>query len=138
MSWPGMQAQAFIRRRRLLQGTAAWVTLGAAAAPAAALQGAALVPSPLVTLDAPAVADNGAFVPVTVASALPGTREIMLLVGGNPQPVAASFMIPAGTEAFVATRIRMAASGIVHAVVRTDEGLFVAMREVQVMVSGCA
>lgn len=100
--------------------------------------GGALVPSPLVTLDVPAVADNGAFVPVTVASALPGTREILLLVEGNPQPVAASFIIPAGTEAFVATRIRMAASGTVHAAVRTDEGVFAAMRSVQVALGGCA
>lgn len=157
-----MLAEALIERRRLLQRAAALVSLGMVALPPAhavmpgglatlttktfgdaveALLGApggALMPSALVTLDVPAVADNGAFVPVTVISALPGTREIVLLVERNPQPVAARFIIPAGTEPFVATRIRMAASGTVHAAVRTDAGVFAAMRSVQVMVSGCA
>jgi sulfur-oxidizing protein SoxY len=162
MSHPGMKAQALVGRRRLLQGAAAMVSVGVVALrPAqaalpdplaaftaetfgdavAALVGATgsvLVPSALVTLDVPVVADNGAFVPVTVASALPGTREILLLVDGNPQPVAARFLIPPGTEPFVATRIRMAASGTVHAAVRTEEGVFAAMRSVQVAVGGCA
>ena len=112
-------------------------TFGDAVGALSGAPGGVLVPSPLVTLEVPAVADNGAFVPVTVSSALPGTREILLLVDGNPQPVAARFVIPAGTEPFVATRIRMAASGTVHAAVRTDDGVFVAMRSVQVTVGGC-
>jgi sulfur-oxidizing protein SoxY len=99
--------------------------------------GAIPTPSALITLDAPALADNGAIVPITVTSALPGTREIMLLVDGNPQPVAARFTIPAGTEAFVATRIRMAGNGTVYAAVRTDDGLYAAARAIEVTVGGC-
>jgi sulfur-oxidizing protein SoxY len=99
--------------------------------------GAVPTPSALITLDAPALADNGAVVPITVTSALPGTREIMLLVDGNPQPVAARFTIPAGTEAFVATRIRMAGNGVVYAAVRTDDGLYAAARAIEVTVGGC-
>ena len=76
--------------------------------------------------------ENGAFVPVTVSSALPGTREILLLVDGNPQPVAVRFTIPAGTEPFVATRIRMAGNGTLYAAVRTDDGLFAAARAIAV------
>lgn len=94
-------------------------------------------PSALIALEAPALADNGAVVPITVTSALPGTREIMLLVDGNPQPVAARFTIPAGTEAFVATRIRMAGNGTVYAAVRTDDGLYAAARAIEVTVGGC-
>ncbi len=99
--------------------------------------GSVLTPSALVRLDAPALADNGAVVPITVSSALPGTREIVLLVDGNPQPVAARFTIPPGTEAFVATRIRMAGNGTVYAAVRTDAGLFAAARAIEVTVGGC-
>lgn len=99
--------------------------------------GGALVPSALVTLDVASVADNGALVPVTVSSALPGTREILLLVDGNPQPLAARFTIPAGTEPFVATRIRMAGSGTLYAAVRTDAGLHAAARAIHVAVGGC-
>jgi sulfur-oxidizing protein SoxY len=94
-------------------------------------------PSALITLEAPALADNGAVVPITVTSALAGTREIMLLVDGNPQPVAARFTIPPGTEAFVATRIRMAGNGTVYAAVRTDDGLYAAARAIEVTVGGC-
>jgi sulfur-oxidizing protein SoxY len=94
-------------------------------------------PSALITLDAPVLADNGAAVPIAVTSALPGTREILLLVDGNPQPVAARFTIPPGTEAFVATRIRMAGNGTVYAAVRTDDGLYAAARAIEVTVGGC-
>lgn len=94
-------------------------------------------PSSLITLEAPAIADNGAVVPITVSSALPGTREILILVDGNPQPVAVRFTIPAGTEPFVATRIKMAGNGTVYAAVRTDGGLYAAARTVEVTVGGC-
>ena len=75
-----------------------------------------------IQIRAPEIAENGAVVPVTVSSALPGTREILLLVNVNPEPLALRFAVPAGTEPFVATRIRMAATGTVYAAVRTDQG----------------
>ena len=100
--------------------------------------GGAPVPSSLITLEAPTLAENGAFVPVTVTSALPGTREILLLVDVNPQPVAVQFTIPAGTEPFVATRIRMVGSGTLYAAVRNDDGFFAAARAISVTKSGCA
>ncbi len=165
MSVGAVPAPEFRQRRRWLQGAGAAVSLGITGLPSAhaglpqpaqpwaafAAQsfgdavgalGAApdgkLATSALITLDVPAVADNGAYVPVTVTSALPGTREILLLVDGNPQPLAVRFDIPTGTEPFVATRLRMAASGSIYAAVRTDEGLFAAVRRVQVTVGGCA
>ena len=94
-------------------------------------------PSTQITLDAPELADNGAVVPISVTSRLPGTREIVILVDGNPQPVAARFTIADGTHAFVSTRIRMAQSGTIYAAVRTDDGLYVAARATQVNVGGC-
>ncbi len=140
-------------RRRLLQGAGAMASLGLTAramaidpasafaaktfAEAVGALGAVPTPSSLIALDAPALAENGAVVPITVSSALPGTREIVLLVDGNPQPVAARFTIPPGTEAFVATRIRMAGNGTVYAAVRTDDGLYAAARAIEVTVGGC-
>lgn len=145
------------QRRRLLQSAGAMASLGLAALPsvraasvdatgafaaktfveALGALGGVPKPSALIKLDAPALADNGAVVPITVSSALPGTREILLLVDGNPQPVAARFTIPPGTEPFVATRIRMAGNGTVYAVVRTDDGLHAAARAIEVTVGGC-
>jgi len=155
-----MRANAFTQRRRLLQGAGAMASLGIAALPAARAAaagdagigvfaaktfaeaigelGGAPLPSSLITLEAPAIVENGAFVPVTVTSALPGTHEILLLVDGNPQPVAVQFTIPAGTEPFVATRIRMAGSGTLYAAVRNDDGFFATARAISVNKSGCA
>ena len=145
------------RRRRLLQGAGAMAALGIAGlrAAGAAVPGptgdfaamsfadamaaldAAPAPSGLLTLVAPAIAENGAVVPITVASALPGTREIVLLVDRNPQPVAVQFSFLPGAEPFVSTRIRMAASGTVVAAVLTDHGVYAASRAIEVTVGGC-
>jgi sulfur-oxidizing protein SoxY len=126
-------------RRRVLQSAVALAAFGTSRSFAAAsdLLGSTPLPSALITLDLPAIAENGAVVPVTVTSALPGTREIVLLVEHNPEPVALRVTIPVGTEPYVATRIRMAASGTVHAAVRTDDGLYAASRAVEVVVGGC-
>jgi sulfur-oxidizing protein SoxY len=152
-----MRAHPSPQRRRLLQGAGAMASLGMAALPAA--QAAAVdpagafaaktfaeaigalggvpAPSTQIALDAPELAENGAVVPITVTSRLPGTREIVILVDGNPQPVAARFTLAQGTHAFVSTRIRMAQSGTIYAAVRTDDGLYVAVRATQVNVGGC-
>ncbi|MBN4658869.1 hypothetical protein H4F44_24045, partial [Escherichia coli] len=53
-------------------------------------------------------------------SKLPNTTEIYLLVEKNPTPLAAAFMIPAGTEADVQTRLKMGQSTNVLAVVKAD------------------
>lgn len=154
-----MQAQPSIRRRRMLQVAGALTAAPWPAAQAARAQdeahaearafaasnfpdairalGGAPQPSGHITLQLPDVADNGAVVPVSVSSRLPGTREILIVVDGNPQPLAVRFTIPDGTEPFVATRIRMAGSGTVYAAVRTDDGLYAVARETEVSVSGC-
>lgn len=106
-------------------------------AEAMAALGASPAPFAMVTLDAPAIVENGAVVPITVSSALPGTREIVLLCDRNPLPVAVHFSFAAGTEPHVATRIRMATSGTVVAVVLTDHGTYAAARSIEVTVGGC-
>jgi sulfur-oxidizing protein SoxY len=95
-------------------------------------------PSTQISLELPQLAEDGGLVPITVSSQLGGTRDILILVDGNPQPVAACFSIPDGTEAFASIRIRMAQSGTVYVAVRTEEGLFAASRAIQVTVSGCS
>ena len=144
-------------RRRWLQGSGAVLLGGVAlmpahastpadedlafAAPSFAAAWAALggMPTPCseIRLELPTVAENGAVVPVSVASELAGTHEILIVVDGNPQPVAARFSVPPGTEPYVATRIRLAGPGTVVAAVRTDSGLYAVARAVQVTVGGC-
>ena len=90
-----------------------------------------------IELDIPDLVENGAYVPVTVESRLPGTREIFIVVESNPNPLVARFTIPDGTEPFIATRIKMAESCNVYAVVRAGGRLYSAFRPTQVMLGGC-
>lgn len=90
-----------------------------------------------ITLKTPEIAENGAVVPVEVSSALPGTRSIALLVEKNPHQLSAEFTIPDGTDPFVATRVKVAETSLIHAVVKTDAGVFHAARTVKVTLGGC-
>jgi sulfur-oxidizing protein SoxY len=90
-----------------------------------------------IILKAPDIAENGAVVPVEVTSKLPGTRSITLLVEKNPHQLSAEFEIPEGTEAFIATRLKVAETSNVLAVVKTDAGVFHAAKVVKVTLGGC-
>ena len=91
-----------------------------------------------VSLTLPEVVDNGAVVPVSAESRLPGTTEMLLVVDVNPNPVALRLAFAPGTEPYLATRIRMAESGTVYAIVRAAGGLYAAERRAEVKVGGCA
>ncbi|MBL7386810.1 thiosulfate oxidation carrier protein SoxY, partial [Escherichia coli] len=71
-----------------------------------------------VSVVSPDIAENGAVVPVGATSKLPNTTEIYLIVEKNPTPLSCGFMIPAGTEADVQTRLKMGQSTNVIAVVK--------------------
>jgi sulfur-oxidizing protein SoxY len=81
--------------------------------------------------------DNGAAVPLSVRSRLVGAQEIFIVVPTNPQPLAAHFFVPQGTEAAVATRIKLAQSATVYAAVVSAGSLYCAARDVKVTVGGC-
>jgi sulfur-oxidizing protein SoxY len=90
-----------------------------------------------VKLDAPEIAENGAVVPISVSVDLPGVTSISILVSENPNALAASYKIPAGTTASVANRLKMAKTSKVIAIVEVDGKLYSATREVKVTVGGC-
>jgi sulfur-oxidizing protein SoxY len=95
------------------------------------------VTSDAILIKAPAIAENGAVVPVTIESKLPGTESITLLVEKNPQPLAASFSIPAGTDANVTTRVKMGQTSDVYALVKANGKFFVAKQEIKITLGGC-
>jgi sulfur-oxidizing protein SoxY len=90
-----------------------------------------------IAITAPDIAENGAVVPIAVASKLANVESIAILVEKNPSALAASFDIPAGTEANVGTRVKMGQSSNVHAVVKAGGKYFVATKEVKVTLGGC-
>jgi sulfur-oxidizing protein SoxY len=99
--------------------------------------GGTAVDSKDININAPDIAENGAVVPITVSSTLANADEIYILVEKNPFPLAASFMIPAGTEATVQTRIKMGQSSNIVAVVKADGKFFMASKETKVTLGGC-
>jgi sulfur-oxidizing protein SoxY len=90
-----------------------------------------------VKLDAPEIAENGAVVPISVSSTLADVTSISILVAENPNALAASYKIPAGTMPSVANRLKMAKTSNVIAVVEAGGKLYSATKEVKVTVGGC-
>ena len=93
--------------------------------------------SDAILIKAPDIAENGAVVPIAVEAKLPNTESISLLIEKNPQPLAASFGIPAGTEASVSTRVKMGESSDVYALVKADGKFYVAKKEIKITLGGC-
>ena len=85
----------------------------------------------------PDIAENGAVVPIGVASALPKTESIAILVEKNPNMLAALFEIPPGTDPAISTRVKMGQTSNVYALVKADGKYYVAMKEIKVTLGGC-
>ena len=103
-----------------------------------AMGGATAVESKDITINSPDIAENGAVVPFTISSKIPNTESMALLVEKNPNILAASFQIPAGTEPWVNTRVKMGQTSNVIALVKAADGKFYyASKEVKVTLGGC-
>ena len=72
-----------------------------------------------VKLDAPEIAENGAVVPISVTTTLTDVISISFFVSENPNALAASYQIPAGTVPSVANRLKMAKTCNVIAIVES-------------------
>ena len=102
-----------------------------------ALGGPPAVESKDVVLEGPDIAENGAVVPFTITSRVPGTESIAVLIEKNPNTLAANFDIPKGTDPFVNTRVKLAESSKVYALVKADGKYYYAAKEVKVTIGGC-
>jgi sulfur-oxidizing protein SoxY len=91
----------------------------------------------IVFLQTPEIAENGAVVPIGVTSGIPNTEAIAILIEKNPNPLAAVFDIPAGTEATISTRVKMAQTSSIYALVRAGGKYYIAAKEVKVTLGGC-
>jgi sulfur-oxidizing protein SoxY len=99
--------------------------------------GASATESKDILINSPDIAENGAVVPFTISSKLPKTEQVALLVEKNPNIVAASFSIPAGTEPWVNTRVKMGQTSNVIALVKADGKFYYTTKEVKVTLGGC-
>jgi len=90
-----------------------------------------------VQLTAPDIAENGAVVPIGVASTLPNVTMVAIMIEKNPSTLAASFTLPAGTEPNIQTRVKMGQTSNIFAVVKSDGKFFMTSKEVKVTMGGC-
>lgn len=91
-----------------------------------------------IDLTVPDIAENGAMVALGMASRLPGTERMAILVQNNPNKLAAVFEFAPGTLPELQTRIRMAESSDVLVLVKTAAGFHLARKPVRVTIGGCA
>jgi sulfur-oxidizing protein SoxY len=96
-----------------------------------------MIESKDITITAPEIAENGAVVPVAVASKIPNTQSISILSEKNPFPLAASFNLSNGSEGYVSTRLKLGETSNVRAVVKADGKFYTAAKEVKVTIGGC-
>lgn len=103
-----------------------------------ALAASAPVESREVVLSGPDIAENGAVVPLGVATALPGARRLLLLVEKNPNALSAAFDVTDAVDANFSTRVKMSQTSNVYAVALLADGrtLF-AQKEIKVTLGGC-
>ncbi len=105
---------------------------------AKAFGGGAPTESKDVTLTGPDIAENGAVVPLGVATSLAGVKHLLILVEKNPNALVAMFNTSDAVVPNFQTRAKMGQSSDVYAVAIMNDGrtLF-AKKEVKVTLGGC-
>lgn len=101
------------------------------------LKGKPIVDSNKIRLKIASSADNKNPVPITVESDLQDIKSISILVERNPAPLVATFEISPALELFIATRIKLAHTSFVFALLESDKVFYGAKQKVTVSESGC-
>jgi len=94
-------------------------------------------PSRDIVLIAPDMAENGAIVQIEVESHIPGTEAIAVLAEKNPTALIANFVFSNGAEPYVITRIKLAETGELKAVVKAGGKYYSVSKKVEVALGGC-
>ena len=90
-----------------------------------------------IDLGVPEIAENGAVVPVTMASGLPNVTAMALLSLENPYTLACAYRLAPGTLAHMSSRLKLAKTTKVVAVVESNGALYRTSRMVKVTLGGC-
>lgn len=93
--------------------------------------------STAITVKAPDIAENGAVVPITVETGVPGVERIAILSANNPFPLTSAYDLGPTSLGYASTRIKMAKTGDVIAVVKAGGKLYSARKSVKVTIGGC-
>lgn len=115
----------------------AFKTTSFTAAMADLFPGQVPIVSDKIKLKVPAIAENGAVVPVTVSTTLADVTNISVLVNENPTPLTASFDLQPEAIPTISTRLKMGKTSMVTALVAAGGQLYSIEHEVKVTIGGC-
>lgn len=85
----------------------------------------------------PRVAENGAFVPITINSSLDNVEKVYILVEKNPFPLSAEFSLSTAVLPRVSARLKIAETCDVFVIIKAKEKLYRISKSVEVTVGGC-
>jgi sulfur-oxidizing protein SoxY len=95
------------------------------------------VPSADVLIEAPEIAENGAVVPIEIASRLPGTASLLVLVDKNPFPLVGRFDFLEGALPFVKVNVKIGETSEVRVIALAGGKSYVATKDIKVTIGGC-
>jgi sulfur-oxidizing protein SoxY len=98
---------------------------------------ASAAPSKDIVIDAPQIAENGAVVPIEIASNIPGTTSLAVVLEKNPFPLAAKFDFKEGALPYVKVNVKMAETSDVRVIATAGGRHYAATREIKVTIGGC-
>ncbi len=90
-----------------------------------------------ISIKAPDIAENGAIVPITIASSLKDVSTISIFSENNRAPLIAQFELDKDCNAFIATRIKLSRTSYVIAIVTAGGSNYSTRKEVKVTIGGC-
>ena len=90
-----------------------------------------------VVLQAPDTAENGAYVGIGIESSIPNIDAVAFLVDKNPGVLAGYFEIKKSEQLKLGTKIKMAETSDVVALVKAGETYFMNTKHVKVVLGGC-
>jgi sulfur-oxidizing protein SoxY len=90
-----------------------------------------------LTIEAPQIAENGAVVPIEIASNIPGTTAIAVVIEKNPFPLTAKFDFMDGALPFVKLNVKMGETSDIRVLAWAGGKQYAARREIKVTIGGC-
>ena len=90
-----------------------------------------------ITITAPELAEDGAVVPVSISTTIPGVEKISLLVDKNPYPLVATFKLSQKCRGYVSTRIKMKEPSNIIVIVEANGSFYSNRKLVNVAIGGC-
>jgi len=90
-----------------------------------------------ININAPKIAENGKVVPIEIKADFLSVDSITIIGDKNPIPLIGQFNFFDNAEGYVKTRVKLAGTSNVVAVVKAEGKLYVARRSVKVTLGGC-